>query len=110
MVKKVLLIITMLASTAFSNVYEKNCISCHKDIPVTIDKYFYRYLLKYSSENSVKKAMFEYLKNPTKEKSVMAEAFLNRFGLKNPTTLSDEELQKALDEYWEEYKVFGKLK
>ena len=31
---------------AFSNpknIYERNCVTCHNRIPVTIDKYFYRY-------------------------------------------------------------------
>lgn len=110
MVIRIFLIIILLISCLFSSVYENNCISCHKDIPVSIDKYFYRYLLKYSSEKSVKKAMFEYLKSPNKEKTIMPEAFVSRFGIKKRTTLSDLELQKALDEYWEIYKVFGKLK
>ena len=93
-----------------ADVYKKNCISCHKDIPVSIDKYFYRYLLKYSSEKSVKEAMFKYLKNPNKDTTIMPEAFIKRFGIKNKIKLSEEQLQEALDIYWEKYKVFGKLK
>ncbi|RXK01020.1 hypothetical protein CRU98_00785 [Arcobacter sp. CECT 8986] len=93
-----------------ANIYEKNCVSCHKDIPVSIDKYFYRYLLKYSSEENVKKAMFSYMKNPTKKTTIMPEAFILRFKLKEPTKLSDKELKEAIDIYWEKYKVFGKLK
>ncbi len=93
-----------------ADIYEKNCISCHKKLPVTIDKYFYRYLLKYSSEKNVKKAMFNYLKTPNKNTTIMPEAFIKRFGVKKKTELSDEQLQKALEIYWEKYKVFGKLK
>ena len=44
------------------DIYENNCVKCHKKLPVTIDKYFYRYLLKYSSESATKKAMFDYMK------------------------------------------------
>lgn len=91
-------------------VYETNCIKCHKRIPVSIDKYFYRYLLKYSSEKAVKNAMTEYLKKPSKDKTIMTNAHIRRFGLKRKTKLSDEKLQEALDIYWEKYKVFGKLK
>ena len=54
--------------------------------------------------------MFEYLKNPTKENTIMPDAFISRFGIKNKTKLSDKELKLALDEYWDIYKVFGKLK
>lgn len=92
------------------NIYEKNCVSCHKKIPVSIDKYFYRYLLKYSSERAVKKSMFAYLKQPKKDMTIMPEAFIKRFGVKKKTKLSDKKLQEALDIYWEKYKVFGKLK
>ncbi|AXX92593.1 hypothetical protein CPU12_01865 [Malaciobacter molluscorum LMG 25693] len=109
MVKYIILLIICI-NFLNANIYEKNCISCHKDIPVSIDKYFYRYLLKYSSEEDVKKAMFSYMKNPTKETTVMPEAFILRFKLKEPTRLSDKELKKAIDIYWEKYKVFGKLK
>ena len=61
---------------------KKNCLACHNKIPVSIDKYFYRYLLEYSSEKDVKEAMFLFLKNPTLEKSLMSESLIKRFGLK----------------------------
>lgn len=107
---KILLIISILFSFSFGTVYKNNCLKCHNKLPVSIDKYFYRYLLKYSSEREVKKAMTDYLKNPTKDTTIMPEAFIKRFGVKNKTKLSDDDLKKALDLYWEEYKVFGKLK
>ena len=93
-----------------AGVYQTNCVVCHNKLPVSIDKYFYRYLLKYSSEKDVKKAMLHYLQNPKKEESVMAEAFISRFGVKKKSTLSNTELKKALHEYWQIYKVFGKLR
>ena len=92
------------------NIYETNCVQCHKKIPVTIDKYFYRYLLKYSSETNVKEAMFKYLVNPNENTTIMPEAFIKRFGIKSKSKLSENELNIALDLYWQEYKVFGKLK
>ncbi|DAB31859.1 MAG TPA: hypothetical protein CFH79_06890 [Sulfurospirillum sp. UBA11407] len=102
------LLVLQLALSA--SVYEKNCVACHEQMPVKIDKFFYRYLLKYSSEESLKSALFSYLKNPTKETTILQEGLLNRFGLKEKTTLNDKELQEAIDEYWEKYKVFGKLR
>ena len=90
--------------------YEANCVKCHDKLSLSIDKYFYRYLLKYSSEKDVKKAMFEYLKNPSIEKTIIAESFITRFGIKKKTNLSDEKLNEALDIYWDEYKIFDKLK
>lgn len=107
---RVLLILILLLNFSFASIYQNNCISCHKNLPVGIDKYFYRYLLKFSSEREVKQAMTNYIKKPSKEATIMPDAFISRFGIKKPTKLNDEELKKALDEYWEIYKVFGKLK
>lgn len=109
MVRKTLLVL-LLAAALHSGVYEQNCVSCHKKLPVDIDKFFYRYLLRYSSEKAVKKAMQDYLKNPDINKTVMPEEFIERFGIKPKSTLSDKELKEAIDTYWEKYKVFGKLK
>ena len=105
-----LMIISLQAADNEENIYESNCVKCHSKLPVTIDKYFYRYLLKYSSEKDVKKAMFDYMKNPTVEKTIMAESFITRFGIKKKTNLSDDKLMEALDIYWDEYKIFDKLK
>ena len=112
MVKKTLFLVLM--GTTFlcakTTIYEKNCIPCHEDMAVKIDKFFYRYLLKYSSEMEVKKAMTNYLKNPKSENSILVDGLINRFGVKKKTTLSDEQLQEALDTYWNQYKIFDKLK
>ena len=105
-----LMVAALFAAENEDNIYESNCVKCHSRLPVTIDKYFYRYLLKYSSEKDVKKAMFDYMKNPTVEKTIMAESFITRFGIKKKTNLSDDKLMEALDIYWDEYKIFNKLK
>ncbi|MGM0518738.1 MAG: hypothetical protein ACQERD_03725 [Campylobacterota bacterium] len=111
MKKIVLLFILITNIYANSNsIYTNNCVKCHSNIPVSIDKFFFRYLLKYSSEKNLKNAMFEYLKKPNKESTVMPEAFIKRFGLKKQTSLDDKALKEALDTYWNKYKVFGKLK
>ena len=109
MVKK-LIYISIVSVSLFASVYENSCVNCHKSMPVKIDKFFYRYLLKYSSEENLKTALIDYLKNPEKEKSMLQEGLINRFGVKKSTTLNDKDLKKAVDEYWDIYKVFGKLK
>lgn len=109
-IKIILLLITTTLLWAKNDIYERNCIPCHEDMAVKIDKFFYRYLLKYSSEMEVKHAMSTYLKNPKTENSILVDGLINRFGVKKKTTLSDAELQEALSIYWEKYKVFNKLK
>lgn len=110
MVKSLFISTVLLLMSLQASVYKDNCVSCHEELPVSIDKYFYRYLLKYSSEKDVKKAMKMYLENPSEKSSVMGDAFINRFGIKTKTHLSPEVLDKALNDYWQTYKVFGKLK
>ena len=111
MVKHILFLLVISSiCCAKQNVYEQNCLSCHKELAVKIDKFFYRYLLKYSSEMEVKRAMSQYLKNPKAENSIFVDGLINRFGVKKKTTLSDAELQEALNSYWDKYKVFDKLK
>jgi hypothetical protein len=112
MVKKALLFTLFSAACLYAQtgIYEKNCIPCHEDMAVKIDKFFYRYLLKYSSEMEVKNAMTKYLKNPKAENSILVDGLINRFGVKKKTILNDEQLQEALDTYWNQYKIFDKLK
>ena len=107
---KLLLIFALSISLHAKTLYEYNCVSCHEGMTITLDKFFFRYLLKYSSEEKVKRAMMDYLKDPKAENSILEPWLISRIGVKKRTTLSDKELQNALNEYWETYKVFGKIK
>ena len=92
------------------NIYKENCLVCHKPLSFNLKSIYFSYLLKYSSEDAVKLALIDYLKEPNKDTSVMPKDYIRSFGLKKATLLSDEELKKAVDYYWDRYKVFGKLK
>ncbi len=107
---RIFLFVILIVFSMQASVYQKNCVGCHKKLPIKIDKFFYRYLLKYSSSIETKYAMKLYLQNPKKENSILNPALLKRFGVKKKTTLSQKELEKAIDEYWDKYKIFGKLK
>ncbi|MEA1917880.1 MAG: hypothetical protein U9N42_10210 [Campylobacterota bacterium] len=104
------IVLISLFTLTFASSYENNCVSCHKQLPVSIDKYFYKYLLKYSSKDDVLSAMKLYLKNPSKETTIMSGAFIRRFGVKKPTTLNSHELSKALNIYWKKYEIKNRLK
>ncbi len=104
----ILLILSPLLA-AEMNVYERNCVKCHENLPVSLDKFFFNYLLKFSSERRVKQALRNYLKHPRRKASLATEELVSRYGLMPKTTLSDEELRRAIDIYWEKYKVFGKI-
>jgi len=110
MVKKIIFTLILLIRFLDADVYESNCIKCHNKLEVGIEKYFYNNLLIYSSEIDMKNAIISYLNYPAKETSVMSDEFINKYGIKKKTKLSQEELKEAVDVYWQKYKVFGKLK
>ncbi len=107
---KSIVVIFVLCLSCFGSAYEKNCVACHKKLEVGIDKFFYRYLLNYSSEKEVKKAITSYLLHPTPNKSVLADGLIRRYGVKQRTNLNKKRLKEAVDEYWNRYNLFGKLK
>ncbi len=91
-------------------IYEENCMVCHRQLSFDLKRIYFDYLLKYSSKKVVKLALIDYLKNPNSDTSVMPKDYIRRFGVKKPTLLNDIELKKAVDYYWEKYKISGKLK
>ncbi|HIE35587.1 MAG TPA: hypothetical protein EYP79_05280 [Campylobacterales bacterium] len=95
---------------AYGNIYEKNCMSCHKTYAPDLKKLFFDYLLRHSSEKRVKRAIIEYLKNPDPQKSIMSKEYLKRYGVKEKSKLLDKDLKKAIDIYWDRYKVIGRIK
>ncbi len=97
-------------NTKTDNIYTKECMKCHKQMSLSMQEIFMGYLKKYSSEVSVKSALFDFLKNPNYFTSALRKEQITRYGLKNKTTLKDQELKEAIDIYWEKYKIFGKLK
>ena len=87
------------------NIYEENCIPCHRFLPSSLDQMFMMYLKAYSGKLSVKISMKMFLKEPTEGDSLMSNFFIDRFSVKDKTKLSDEELDEALDIYWDLYDV-----
>lgn len=110
MVRGVILFLVLATGLFAENVYERNCVECHKDLPTSLQQMFKRYLLVYSGEQNVKAGLKHYLKYPLREISVMSDLFIDTYGIKEKTTLSESDIDEALDIYWEKFKVFNKLK
>lgn len=101
----------LLVSSLFSqDIYERHCVECHKELPTSLQRMFMHYLLVYGGEENVKAGLKHYLKYPLREISVMSDLFIDNYGIKKKTTLSDEQIDKALNIYWEKFKVIDKLK
>jgi hypothetical protein len=110
MVKRFMLLLFLLINLQAQDVYERKCIPCHKDLPTSLQQMFMVYLENYSGEKNVKTILKYYLIHPSKSLSVMSDLFIDSHGIKKPTKLNDAELDKAIDSYWEKFKVFDKLK
>lgn len=110
MVKQIMLILLLITSMWGKNVYERNCIPCHQTLSSTLQQMFKGYLQTYSGEQNVKAGLKHYLRFPHKSISVMSDLFIDTYGIKKKTTLNNEELDEAINIYWEKFKVFDKLK
>ena len=106
---KLLVFVFLFPFVMFGNSFEQNCKKCHI-VDRQLEMFMSRYLLKYSSEKEVKKAIIGYLNNPKEESSVMPQGFLNRFGAKEKSILNQNELQNAVDVYYKMYAPKYKLK
>jgi hypothetical protein len=89
--------------------FDRNCVPCHRKEEVPLRRTFMNALLVYSGEHNMKAGLKYFLRHPSIETSVMGRDYFRYHSLKAPTTLSDRELEEALDEYWERYKVIGNL-
>ncbi|HQR73944.1 MAG TPA: hypothetical protein PLH07_00320 [Sulfurovum sp.] len=110
MVKYIVMIALSVSGLYCQDAYERHCVECHQELPTSLQEMFKRYLLVYSGEQNVKAGLKHYLKHPLKEISVMDDLFLENYGVKEKTTLSDSDIDEALDSYWNKFKVFNKLK
>jgi hypothetical protein len=110
MVKKTVLFVLLTLSLISQDIYERKCIPCHKELPTSLQQMFMSYLSLYSGEKNVKAVLRYYLQYPSKSMSVMSDLFIDSYGIKNRSDLSKKELNEAIDIYWDEFKVFDKLK
>lgn len=106
---KIIIFTFLISDSLFGGNFEKNCLECHFATE-QLKMFLERYEEKYGSEKEVKKAIFEYLKNPKKETSIMPNGFLRRFGIKEKSTLSDKILKEEIDTYYTKYNFKIKLR
>ncbi len=92
------------------NIYERNCIPCHRYLPLSLEHMYMRYLKTFSGEKTFKASLKAFLKHPMEETSVMTDLFIDRFSVKDKSLLSDKQLEEAIDIYWNLYNVRNKLK
>ncbi|NOZ90345.1 MAG: hypothetical protein GXO60_03560 [Epsilonproteobacteria bacterium] len=110
LIKRVAFVVLFSTMLFSQNVFEENCKDCHRDLPASLQRMFMAYLKVYSGEITVKAALKGYLMKPDKRLSVMSDLFIDRFGIKKKSKLSEKELEEAIDIYWDLYNVRNKLR
>lgn len=103
-----IIFIFFLSALLFADDFEKNCLVCHGD-DFKFNIIMKKYTLKYSSEKKIKKAMFYYLKEPKEQNSILPYEYIKKFGIKEKSPLSEEELKKMIDIYYQKYNLKSKI-
>ena len=91
------------------NTYELHCIPCHEHRPYSLERVYMLYLKTFSGETIFKASLKAFLKEPMEETSVMPDEWIDNFSVKSKSTLSDKELDEAIDIYWDLYDIRNKL-
>ena len=111
MVKRMIVMILLTSSLwTADDTYALKCVPCHQELPKSLEQMFMNYILVYGGEENMKAGLKHYLKFPSKDISVMSKEFIDTIGIKDETSLSEDEIDDALKHYWNKYKIFGKLK
>ena len=92
------------------DVFDRECVACHVRQKVSLRRAFMNALLVYSGEENMKAGLKYFLRHPRRDSSVMGEAFLATHPLASPIDLDDATLDRALDIYWQRYRVIGNLR
>ena len=103
------MLILTLNISATNTELKKNCLSCHKTQQIPTKLIYKRYLLKYSTKKAMKKAILYYIKNPTKENSIMPKPFFFKFPMKFKNILSSKKLDKNINLFLDEFDVRHRL-
>jgi len=110
MIRHILIVSFIMQSLLFGSAFDRYCVPCHRERGVSLRKTFMNALLIYSGEKNMKAGLAYFLRHPSEKTSVMGEEYFKTHRLKAPLRLDEKQLREALDEYWERYKVIGKLR
>ena len=109
MEKIIFIVMFTIVVTAQSNTLEYDCLSCHKAQQIPSNLIYRRYLMKYSTDDRMQKAIFKYLKNPNKATSIMPTQFFLKFPMKKPLSLDDKTLKRDIQNYLKKFDVKKRL-
>lgn len=113
---KIIFLCTLLYTTLYAKEplsdqeqLQSNCLNCHTQDQIPNDLIFRRYLMKYSTQEAMSKAILIYLKDPQKETSIMPPPFFLKFPMKEALDMDDATLEKDTRTFLETFAVKKKL-
>ncbi len=92
------------AHMLFGTNFDRACLACHRKRAILLKPIFFEYLLYYSSKRGVLAATKAYLLHPDPKKRLYKKGPIYHHAF------TPQELDSLLEEYWERYKVIGKIK
>jgi len=84
---------------------DETCLSCHAQQQIPNGLIYRRYLMKYSTDKRMEQAIFKYLKNPSKETSIMPPQFFLKFPMKEKLQLDDRKLNGIIKKYLKKFDI-----
>lgn len=88
---------------------QSKCLGCHMQEQIPSELIYRRYLMTYSTQEEMQNAIFNYLKDPQKENSIMPPPFFFKFPMKEALDLDDVTLRENIRAFLDHYDVKKRL-
>jgi len=91
--------------TKIDKTIDETCLSCHRQQQIPNGLIYRRYLMQYSTDIRMEEAIFKYLKNPSKETSIMPPQFFLKFPIKDTLELDELKLHNSIKKYLKRFDI-----
>ncbi len=88
---------------------QSKCLDCHIQEQIPTQLIYRRYLMTYSTQEEMSKAIFSYMKDPQKENSIMPPPFFYKFPMKKVLDMDDASLKENIRLFLDHLDVKKKL-
>ena len=105
-----ILILTTITITSQSIKLNESCLNCHIKQKIPSELIYRRYLMRYSTDEMMQEAIFNYLKKPNKTQSIMPKQFFLKFPMKEVSDNNSSILKQNIKEYLNYFNIKKKLK
>lgn len=94
-----------LSANIETDTLDDTCLSCHAQQQIPNSLIYKRYLMQYSTDKRMEEAIFNYMKSPSKETSIMPPQFFLKFPMKEKLQLDDLKLHNDIKKYLKRFDI-----